>query len=274
MTAEREELQEGDFAIIDFTGYVDGEEFPGGSAEEYSLEIGSGSFIPGFEEQLIGMKVGEEKTVEITFPEDYNAEDLAGADASFDVVLKEIKVKQRPELDDDFAVEASDYETMDELRVSIEEEIAEQKETSAENNFREKLIKKASKNAEVNITDTLIDEQLDQMFERLSQSISQQGLDMETYLGYIGMDEESWREDNRETASDRAKELLVLEAIADIEEIEVSDEEIDEEVNEIAEMHDQEPEQIKAILQMQGQLAQLKEDIRRQKTIEFLIENN
>jgi len=274
MTAEREELQEGDFAIIDFTGYVDGEEFPGGSAEEYSLEIGSGSFIPGFEEQLIGMKVGEEKTVEITFPEDYNAEDLAGADASFDVVLKEIKVKQRPELDDDFAVEASDYETMDELRVSIEEEIAEQKETSAENNFREKLIKKASKNAEVNITDTLIDEQLDQMFERLSQSISQQGLDMETYLGYIGMDEETWREDNRETASDRAKELLVLEAIADIEEIEVSDEEIDEEVNEIAEMHDQEPEQIKAILQMQGQLAQLKEDIRRQKTIEFLIENN
>jgi trigger factor len=112
------------------------------------------------------------------------------------------------------------------------------------------------------------------MGERLSQSISQQGLDMETYLGYIGMDEETWREDNRETASDRAKELLVLEAIADIEEIEVSDEEIDEEVNEIAEMHDQEPEQIKAILQMQGQLAQLKEDIRRQKTIEFLIENN
>jgi trigger factor len=274
MTADREELQEGDFAIIDFTGYVDGEEFPGGSAEEYSLEIGSGSFIPGFEEQLVGMKVGEEKTVEVTFPEDYQAEDLAAADASFDVTLKEIKVKKRPELDDDFAVEASDYETMDELRVSIKEKIAEQKENSAENNFREKLIKKASENAEVNMTDTLVDEQLDQMFERLSQSISQQGLEVEDYLGYMGMDEDSWREDNRETASDRAKELLVLEAIAEIEDIEVTEEEIDEEIDEIAEMHDQEPDKIKAILQMQGQLDQLKEDIRRQKTIEYLIENN
>lgn len=274
VTADREELKEEDFAIIDFTGYVDGEEFPGGSAEEYSLEIGSGSFIPGFEEQLVGMSVGEEKTVEVTFPEDYHADDLAGAEASFEVVLKEIKVKEKPELNDDFAIEASDYETIDELRVSIEEELAEQKEESAENNFREKLIKKASKNAEVNITDTLIDEQLDQMFQRLSQSISQQGMDVEDYLGYMGMDEDSWREKNSETASERAKELLVLEAIAEVEEIEVTEEEIEEEVNKIAEMHEQEPEKIKAILQMQGQLAQLKEDIRRQKTIDFLIENN
>ncbi len=274
VTADREELQEGDYAIIDFTGYVDGEEFPGGSAEEYSLEIGSNSFIPGFEEQLVGMKVGEEKTVEVTFPEDYHADDLAGADASFDVALKEIKVKQRPELDDDFAVEASDYETMDELRVSIQEELAEQKETSVENDFREELIKTASENAEVNVTDTLIDEQLDQMFQRLNQSISQQGMDVEDYLGYMGTDEEGWREQNRETAAERAKELLVLEAIADVEDIEVTDEEIDEEVNEIAEMHDQEPEKIKAILQMQGQLEQLKDDIKRQKTIEFLTENN
>jgi trigger factor len=274
MTADREELQEGDFAIIDFTGYVDGEEFPGGSAEEYSLEIGSESFIPGFEGQLIGMSVGEEKTVEVTFPEDYHADDLAGSEATFDVVLKEIKVKERPELNDDFALEASDYETIDELRVSIEEEIAEQKKESVENNFREEIIKKASENAEVNMTDTLVDEQLDQMFERLSQSISQQGMDVEDYLEYMGMDEDGWRDQNRETASERAKELLVIEAIADVENIEVTDEAIEEEVNEIAEMHDQEPEQIKAILQMQGQLSQLKEDIRRQKTIEFLTENN
>lgn len=274
VSADREELEDGDYAIIDFTGYVDGEEFPGGSAEEYSLEIGSQSFIPGFEEQLVGMKVGEEKTVEVTFPEDYHADDLAGADASFDVLLKEIKVKQRPELDDDFAIEASDYETIDELRVSIEEELAEQKEKSVENNFREELIKKASANAEVNVTDTLVNEQLDQMFQSLSQSISQQGMDVEDYLGYMGMDEDGWRDQNRESAAERAKELLVLEAIAEVEEIEVSDEEIDEEIDQIAEMHDQEPEKIKAIFQMQGQLDQLKEDIRRQKTIDFLIENN
>lgn len=274
VSSDREELQDGDFAIIDFTGYVDGEEFPGGSAEEYSLEIGSGSFIPGFEEQLIGLKVGETKNVEVTFPEDYQADDLAGADATFDVTLKEIKVKEVPELDNDFAIEASDYETIDELRVSIEEELAAQKETSVENNFREELIKKASENAEVDITDTLIDEQLDQMFQSLSQSISQQGMDVETYFNYLGMDEAGWREQNKETAADRAKELLVLEAIADLEEIEVTDEELDEEIAEIAEMHDQEPEKIKAIFQMQGQLHHLKEDIKRQKTIDFLIENN
>ncbi|SFL65298.1 trigger factor [Halanaerobium salsuginis] len=274
VSSDREELQDGDFAIIDFTGYVDGEEFPGGSAEEYSLEIGSGSFIPGFEEQLIGLKVGETKNVEVTFPEDYHADDLAGADATFDVTLKEIKVKEVPELDNDFAIEASDYETIDELRVSIEEELAAQKETSVENNFREELIKKASENAEVDITDTLIDEQLDQMFQSLSQSISQQGMDVETYFNYLGMDEAGWREQNKETAADRAKELLVLEAIADLEEIEVTDEELDEEIDEIAEMHDQEPEKIKAIFQMQGQLHHLKEDIKRQKTIDFLIENN
>ncbi|ADO76773.1 trigger factor [Halanaerobium praevalens] len=273
-TAEREELEEGDYAIIDFTGYVDGEEFPGGSAEEYSLEIGSGNFIPGFEEQLIGMKVGEEKTVEVNFPEDYHADELAGAEASFDVLLKEIKVKEKPELNDDFAAEASDYDTIADLKVSIEEELAAQKEESVENNFREELIKKASENAEVKMTDTLIDEQLDQMFQRLSQSISQQGMNAEDYLSYMGMDEAGWREQNRDTAAERAKELLVLEAIAEVEEIEVTDEELDEEVNQIAEMHDQEPEQIKAILQMQGQLSQLKEDIKRQKAIDFLIENN
>lgn len=273
-TAEREELQEGDYAIIDFTGYMDGEEFPGGSGEEYSLEIGSGSFIPGFEDQLIGMEVGTQKTVEITFPEDYHADDLAGKDASFDVELKEIKVKKSPELDDEFAVEASEFETIDELTEDIRQEIAEQKETDVENQFREELIKKASENAEVSITDTLVDEQLDQMFNSLSQSISQQGMEVDDYLSYMGMDEDEWREQNRETAAERAKELLVLEAIAEEEDIEVTDEELDEEIDKIAEMHDQDAEQIKAIFQMQGQLGTLKEDIRRQKTIDFLAENN
>jgi len=274
MTADRDELQEGDYAIIDFTGYVDGEEFPGGSGEEYSLEIGSGNFIPGFEEQLIGMEVGGEKTVEVTFPEDYHAEDLAGAEASFDVELKEIKEKTAPELDDDFALEASEYETIDELTESIRKEISEQKENDVENAFREELIKKASENAEVNITETLVDEQLDQMYSSLSQSVSQQGLEVDDYLGYMGMDEQQWREQNRDTAAERAKELLVLEAIADKEEIEITDEEIDEEIDKIAEMHDQDAEQIKAIFQMQGQLDTLKEDIRRQKTMDFLAENN
>jgi trigger factor len=204
------------------------------------------------------MEVGSEKTVEVTFPEEYHADDLAGKDASFDVELKEIKVKKSPELDDDFALEASEYETIDELTESIRKEIADKKEESSENQFREELIKKASENAEVNITDTLIDEQLDQMYNSLAQSISQQGMDVGDYLSYMGMDEEEWREQNKETAAERAKELLVLEAIADAEEIEVTDEEIDEEIDKIAEMHEQDAEQIKAIFQMQGQLGTLK----------------
>ncbi|MGM0603516.1 MAG: trigger factor [Bacillota bacterium] len=274
VNSDKEELEEGDFAIIDFTGYVDGEKFPGGSAEEYTLEIGSGSFIPGFEEQLVGLEVGDERNVEVTFPEEYQAEDLAGKEAVFEVKLKEIKVKETPELNDDFALEASEFETLDEWKDELRSEMKEQKETSVENNFREELIKKASENAEVDVSDTLVEEQLDQMFENLSHSISHQGLDVEDYLNYMGMDEDEWREQNKDTAKDRAKELLVLEAIAEKEDIEVSDEEIDEEIKEIAEANDQEFEKVKGILQIQGQLSVLKEDIIRKKTIDFLIENN
>ncbi|RCW41841.1 MULTISPECIES: trigger factor [unclassified Halanaerobium] len=274
VNSDKEELEEGDFAIIDFTGYVDGEKFPGGSAEEYTLEIGSGSFIPGFEEQLVGLKVGEERNIEVTFPEGYQAEDLAGKEAVFEVKLKEIKIKETPELDDEFALEASKFETLDEWKNNLRSEMQEQKETAAENSFREKLIKKASENAEVNVSDTLVEEQLDQMFENLSHSISQQGLDVEDYLNYIGMDEKEWREQNKETAKERAKELLVLEAIAEKENIEVSEEEIDKEIKEIAEANDQDFEKVKGILKIQGQLSILKEDIIRKKTIDFLVENN
>jgi len=274
VNSDKEELEEGDYAIIDFTGYVDGEKFPGGSAEEYTLEIGSGSFIPGFEEQIVGLEVGDERNVEVTFPEEYQAEDLAGQEAVFEVKLKEIKVKETPELDDDFALEASEFETLDEWKDDLRSEMQEQKETAAENNFREELIKKASENAEVDVSDTLVEEQLDQMFENLSHSISHQGLDVEDYLNYMGMDEDEWREQNKETAKDRAKELLVLETIAEKEDIEVSDEELDEEIKEIAEANDQEFEKVKGILQIQGQLSVLKEDIIRKKTIDFLIENN
>ncbi|MGM0410359.1 MAG: trigger factor, partial [Bacillota bacterium] len=274
MSVDKEEVEDGDFAIIDFEGKIDGEPFEGGSGEEYSLEIGSDTFIPGFEEQLIGVKVGEETEVEVTFPEDYNAEDLAGQDAVFTVTVKEIKEKQKPELDDDFAKEASDFDTMEEWKESIREDIKEQKEQEAEQEYENKLLEEIAKDCEVNVPEKMVDNELDRMFQNLSQSISSQGLEVDQYLSYMGMDEDTWRENNRETAEKRVENNLILEAIAAAEEIEVSDERVEEELEDIAEENDQEVEQIKAIMQMQGQLEGIKENIRMEKTLDFLKENN
>ncbi len=273
-SVEREIVEDGDFAIIDFEGKIDGEPFEGGSGEEYSLEIGSETFIPGFEKQLIGAKVGEETEVEVTFPEDYNADDLAGQDAVFTVEVKEIKEKQKPELNDDFAKEASDYDTMEEWRENLREEIKEQKEQETEQEYENELMDTISENCEVNIPEKMIDNELDRMFQNLSQSISGQGLEVEQYLNYMGMDEESWRENNKETAAKRVQNNLVLETIAATEEIEVSDEKVEEEIEKIAEENDQDVEQIKAFMKMQGQYEGLKENLKMEKTLDFLKENN
>jgi len=272
--SDKEVVEDGDFVIIDFEGKKDGEKFPGGSAEEYSLEIGSNTFIPGFEEQLIGAQVGEELELNVTFPEDYNAEDLAGEEVVFDVKVKEIKEKELPELDDEFAKEVSDYETFEEYRNSIEERLQKSKKDRTQRDYENKLIEKASENAEIDVPDKMVEDELDKMFQNFAQSVSQQGMDIEDYLNYIGTDESGWKEQNRESAENRTKSNLVLEAIAEKEGIEISDEEIEEQINEIAENNDQDPEQIKAFLQMQGQLDSLKDGLKMQKTIDYLKENN
>jgi len=272
--SDKEVVEDGDFVIIDFEGKKDGEKFPGGSAEEYSLEIGSNTFIPGFEEQLVGAQVGEELELNVTFPEDYNAEDLAGEEVVFDVKVKEIKEKELPELDDEFAKEVSDYETFEEYRNSIEERLQKSKKDRTQRDYENKLIEKASENAEIDVPNKMVEDELDKMFQNFAQSVSQQGMDIEDYLNYIGTDESGWKEQNRESAENRTKSNLVLEAIAEKEGIEISDEEIEEQINEIAENNDQDPEQIKAFLQMQGQLDSLKDGLKMQKTIDYLKENN
>jgi trigger factor len=274
VNVDRATVEDGDYVIIDFEGKIDGETFEGGSGEEYSLEIGSGSFIPGFEEQLIGVDVGEETEVEVTFPEDYNAEDLAGQDAVFTVDVKEIKEKQKPELDDDFASEASDYDTMEDWKENIREEIKEQKEQEVLQDYEDGLVGAIADKSEVELPETMVDSELDRMYQQLSQNISQQGLEVEDYLNYMGMDEDSWRGDNQEMAQKRVKNNLVLETIADAEEIEVPEEKVDEQLEEIAEQNDQDVEQIKAFLQMQGQLDELRENLRLEKTLDYLKENN
>ena len=274
VSSDKEVVEEGDFVIIDFEGKKDGEKFPGGSAEEYSLEIGSNTFIPGFEEQLIGAQVGEELELNVTFPEDYNAEDLAGEEVIFEVKVKEIKEKELPELDDEFAKEVSDYETFEEYRNSIEERLQKSKDDRTQREYENKLIEKASENAEIDVPDKMVEDELNKMFQNFAQSVSQQGMDIEDYLNYIGTDESGWKEQNKESAENRTRSNLVLEAIAEKEGIEISDEEIEEQINEIAENNDQDPEQIKAFLQMQGQLDSLKDGLKMQKTIDYLKENN
>jgi trigger factor len=274
VASDKEVVEDGDFVIIDFEGKKDGEPFPGGSAEEYSLEIGSNTFIPGFEEQLIGAQVGEELELNITFPEDYNAEDLAGEDVIFDVEIKEIKEKQLPELDDEFAKEVSDYETFEEYKDSIQERLQKSKEDRTQREYENKLIEKASENAEVDVPEKMVEDELNTMFQNFTQSVSQQGMDVQDYLDYMGTDEEGWKEQNKEAAEDRTRSNLVLEAIAEKEGIEITEEEIEEQIQEIAESNDQDPEQIKAFLQMQGQLDGLKDGLKMQKTIEYLKDNN
>jgi len=275
VSVDRNEVQEGDHVIIDFEGFVDGEAFPGGSAEEFTLEIGSGQFIPGFEDQLIGKEVSDESyEVEVTFPEEYQAEDLAGQDAVFEVTIKEIKVKELPELDDEFAKDVSEFDTLDEFKEDIENRLKEQKENQAKRNLENEIIEKVSEAAEVEVSEQLIQNELDQMMQQMAQNLQQQGINIEDYFKYMGSSQDEWREENREQAADRAKNNLVLEAIAEEEGIEVTDEEIDDKLKEIADANDQDFEQVKAFMQMQGQLESLRNGLKMEKTIDFLIENN
>ncbi|MFW6036000.1 MAG: trigger factor [Halothermotrichaceae bacterium] len=272
--SDRETVEDGDFVIIDFEGFIDDEPFPGGSAEEYTLEIGSGSFIPGFEDQLIGQKVGEEVDVEVAFPEEYQAEDLAGQDAVFKVNIKEIKEKILPELNDDFVKEVSEFDTLEELKEDIESNLSEQKEDRAQREFEDGLIEKISGNAKVEVPDTLVENELDMMFHNLSYSLSTQGLNPEQYFNHMGMNENTWRENNKDEAKKRAKSNLVLETIAEKEGIEVTDEEINERLEEMADGSEKSPDEFKAYLQMNGQLDGLVHSMTIKKTIDFLEEQN
>jgi trigger factor len=271
--ADREEVKDEDFVVIDFEGYLDGEAFEGGSGEEYTLEIGSGSFIPGFEEQLIGAEVGEEVEVDVTFPEDYQSDDLAGEGVIFEVKVKEIKEKELPELNDDFAQEVGDFENLDELKEDINSKLTTEAKERAENKHSNELIEAITENAEINIPETMIEDELDVMMNEMKQKLQQQGMNFEDYLEMTGSEEEMFRSQHRPDAEKRVKSNLTLEAIAEKEGIEVTDEEIENKIEEIAEAQDQEPDMIKTFLQMQGQYDSLVNSMKMEKTIDFLTED-
>ncbi|MCM3730925.1 trigger factor [Fictibacillus nanhaiensis] len=268
-------IENGDTVNIDFEGFVDGEAFEGGKAENYSLEIGSGSFIPGFEEQLVGEKAGTEKDVNVTFPEEYHAEELAGKPAVFKVKIHDIKSKQLPELNDEFAKEAEgDAETLEDLKKELRTKLEESKKQEAENKTRETVIEKASENAEIEIPEAMVNTELDRMVQEFGQRLQMQGMNLDLYYQFSGTSEEALREQMKEDAGKRVRTNLVLEAIVEAENIEVSEEEIDAELNKMAEMYKMEVEQIKQMLAMQGGNDAVAADLKVRKAIDFLVENS
>lgn len=263
-------IENGDTVNIDFDGYVDGEQFEGGQAEGYDLEIGSGSFIPGFEEQLVGVKTGEEKDVNVTFPEEYHAEELAGKEATFKTKVNEIKYKDVPELTDEIANELdSESNTVDEYKENLRKRLTEQKETDAENNQKEEAINKAANNASIDVPDAMINTELDRMVQEFGQRMQQQGLNLETYFQISGQDESQLREQMKDDAEERVKTNLTLTAIADAEDIEVSDDDIDKELEKMSEQFNISVEDIKQTL---GNTDIVKNDVRIQKVIDLLVD--
>lgn len=266
-------IEDGDVAVIDFAGFVDGEPFEGGTSENYSLEIGSGSFIPGFEEQLVGVKAGEEKDVTVTFPEEYHAEDLAGKEAIFKTKVHEIKGKELPELNDDFAKETDEQvETLDELKAAIRTRLEETKKNEAEQTVRNSAVDQAAENATIDIPEIMISNEVDRMLQEFEQRLSMQGMNLELYFQFSGQKEEDLRKQMTEDATTRVRSNLTLEAIAKAENIEVTDADVDAEVNRMSEQFNMPVENIKMALG--GNFEQVKADLAVQKAVEFLVENS
>lgn len=264
-------VENGDTVNIDFSGSVDGEEFEGGQAEGYDLEIGSGSFIPGFEEQLEGMKVDEEKDVIVTFPEEYHAEELAGKEATFKTKVNEIKFKEVPEFTDEIANELdAEANTVDEYKENLRKRLAEQKATDAENVEKEEAITKATDNTTIDIPEAMVNTELDRMVSEFAQRIQQQGLDLQTYFQISGQDESQLREQMKDDAEQRVKTNLTLTAIAEAEKIEATDEDIDKELEKMSKQFNISVEDIKNTL---GNTDIIKNDVRIQKVIDLLRDN-
>ncbi|MFD1850130.1 trigger factor [Oceanobacillus bengalensis] len=270
---EEGEVQDGDTVVIDFEGFMDGEAFDGGKGENHSLEIGSGSFIPGFEEQLVGKKAEEDTEVEVTFPEDYHAEDLAGKVATFKVKIHEIKFKELPELDDEFAKDVDDEaESLEELKNKKKEELEAEKKQAAENEKREQLLEKASENAQVEIPEAMVETELEQMVREFEQRLQMQGMTLEMYSQFSGQDEAALKEQMKEDAAKRVKTNLTLEAIAKAENLEVSEEDINEELEKMASMYGIEAGQL--IPMLGGNTEAIESDILMRKAIEFLADQS
>lgn len=272
ITVEDRPVKDGDKATIDFEGFVDGVAFEGGKGTDYDLVIGSHSFIDTFEEQLIGKSIGEEVDVNVTFPEDYQAEELAGKPALFKVTVKGIKEDQLPELDDEFASEVSEFETFEEYKESVKKNLAETKEKNAQDERERAAIDAVIADSKMDVPDAMIETTQRQMVDEFAQRIMSQGLQFEQYLQFTGMTEEKMLEQIKPQAEQRIKSRLVLEAVVAAENIEVSDEDFDKEVARIAEMYQMETEKAKEMIGEAGK-AEIVKDLAVAKAAEFVRDN-
>ncbi|EAC5198382.1 trigger factor [Listeria monocytogenes] len=263
--------ENGDTVILDFEGFKDGVAFEGGQAENHSLELGSGQFIPGFEEKLVGLKAGDEADIELTFPEEYHAEDLAGQPVVFKVKLHEIKTKEVPTLDDELAKDIDEeVETLDELKEKISKRLQEAKEESVAQAKQEEVIAKAVENAEVDIPHAMVHHEADHLMNHFAQDLQAQGLTPELYYQFTGQTEEAMHAQMEKDAEKRVKMNLVLEAIAEAENIEPTEEAIDEEISTLAEKYGMEKDAVRAAL---GDMSELKSDLKIRKAIDVLLDS-
>ena len=270
LTVEDRGVEDGDQTVIDFEGFVDGKGFEGGMAEDYPLTIGSHSFIDTFEEQLIGKKIGEECEVNVTFPTEYHAAELAGKPATFKVTVKEIKVKELPELNDEFASEVSEFDTLDEYKKDVEKKLAEKKEIEANSKNEDAVVAKVVENASMEIPEKMIDAQAENMVQDMARRMQSQGLSLDMYLKYTGMTVEQMKEQARPDAEKRIRTRLVLEAVAKAENIQISDEKVDEEVAKMAEAYKMEVEKLKSYMS-ESDVKQMKEDLAVQQAVDLLV---
>lgn len=269
VTVEGRTVADKDVAVIDFDGYVDGVAFEGGKGENYSLTIGSHSFIDTFEDQLIGKNVGDEVEVNVTFPEDYHAEELKGKPAMFKVVIKEIKAKELPELDDEFAQDVSEFDTLEEYKEDVKKNLIERRTKNAEREKEARAVEKAVENAEFDVPEAMIQYQVRQMAEEFAQRMAQQGMSIEQYMQYTGMTPDKLFDDMRPEAEKRVKNGLVLEAIAAAEKIEATDEDFEEELKNMASMYQMDVEKIKELLD-DATAEQMKKDIAINKAVKLV----
>ena len=241
-------VMDGDKVTLDFEGSVDGEAFEGGKGTDYPLTIGSGAFIPGFEEQLVGAEIGQEKEVNVTFPENYQAKELAGKAAVFKCTVKKIEMKELPELNDDFAKDVSEFDTLEEYKADIRKNLEEKKADAAKRSREDAAVEKAIENASMGIPDAMLETQVDQMLDDFARRIQAQGLSMEQYMQFTGATQDAMREQMKPQAMKRIQTRLVLEKIAEAENIQISDERLDEEIAKMAEMYKMEADKLKEMM--------------------------
>lgn len=273
ITVEDRPVADGDVIELDFEGFIDGVAFEGGKAENFPLTIGSGSFIPGFEEQLIGTALGEEKEVNVNFPEEYHAKELAGKPAVFKCKVNSIKTKELPELDDEFASEVSDFETLEEYKADIRAKLTEQKEKAAKTAKEDALVEKAVEGATMDIPDLMIESQARSMVQDFAQRLQQQGLSMDQYMQYTGSTVEKMIEESKEQAKKRIENRLVLEAVAAAEGLTASEEDVEKEIEDLAKSYGMEVDQIKPYV-TEDQKEQMRENIAVQKALDLMYEQS